>query len=587
MSKTFESKKKILDLLTHGARTPTDISRQIGLSPSTVSQHLKELKETGRIEEFQDEHFRNIRYYRRVQNAPIISSNSAKFAAGALAIAILAVLVISFAGHSAFATAPANQTSNVGIFITDPPQVPSETQSLIVSYSSLKVQVTNNSGTFWETINGSGSVDLLSLVNFTKNLSTFKLANNSVIDRLSLTIYNASITVNGTTYPVVISNKNVSVKVFYNSQSSTPFDILLDMFPTVSAVISGNQTIFVMAPSATASTIVKKDNPYYQNEKSGQPVRLNYQEEQALDQSRPKISISNASISTSGNQSNISIEVADDSNQSTSILGVVILGNESYELNLNFSNSGTIIMPNPRIPYNATNPSPNATGWQNWRDAGSHSNYTPSGAYGDRILNISMRFNGSHQVYPGNYQTVKNNFGSNQVGTGNLVQSKGVNFRIWVNGSSMSYLMNNLSNVTVKGKMDWIMKSGGLDNVSLNFTGNVVSGRIVGDIRSANYIQSRLENFKSLNLFVAQNGTLLLPMQGIMHESESKYHALQFIGPYTGYNLSAGGIATLKYTGSLSLANGQFDIQFKPGQTYRIIVIGSGGAEAMTNVTAN
>ncbi len=558
MSKTFESKKKILDLLARGAKTPSDISRQLGLSPSTVSQHLRELRESGKVEEFQDEHFKNIKYYRRAENLPILSSSAAKFTAGVLVIAVLALLVVSFVGHNTVITAPtgaANQTSNVGIFITDPPQVPSGTQSLIVSYSSLKAQITNNSGTFWDSINGSGSINLISLVNFTKNLTTFKLPSNSIIDRLSLTISNASITVNGTTYPVVVTNNNVSVKVFYNSQNNIPFDILFDMFPTVSAVISKNQTIFVMAPSATAATIGKKDNPYYQNAK-GQPAHLNYQEELALNQSRSKISIVNASISTSGNQSSISIELADDSNQSSTILGVVILGNESYELKLNLSNnSARMMMPNPRIPYNATNPNSNATRWQNWRNAGSNSNYTPSGA--------------------------------DEGGSENFSPSQGGDLRIWVNGSSMNYLMNNLSNGTVKGKINWIIRARGFGNLSANFTGNVLFGHIVADIRSANYIQSRLEDFKTLNLFVAQNGTLLLPMSRMMYGPAPNGPESSLIGPNAGYNLSAGRMTTLKYSGSLSLGNGQLGIQFKPGDTYQIIVIGSGYAYANINVTAS
>lgn len=201
LSKTYETKKKILDILRHGAKTPTDISKQLDLSPSTVSQHLKELKENGRIEEFQDEHFKNIKYFKRLEQPSIFASSTSKIAIGAFAIILVAALMISFGGRTLAANTFSNQNNSVGIFMTDPPQVPSGTQSLIVSYSSLKVQITNRSGTFWDFVNGSGSINLLSLVNFTKNLTTFKLPSNSIVDRLSLNITNANITVNGITYP--------------------------------------------------------------------------------------------------------------------------------------------------------------------------------------------------------------------------------------------------------------------------------------------------------------------------------------------------------------------------------------------------
>ena len=591
MSKTFESKKKILDLLKQGATTPTNISRQLGLSPSTVSQHLKELKETGRIEEFQDEHFKNIKYYRRLKNPSILNSGALKYATVVLAIAILALLFMPFRSQGTVAVTYPNRTNSVGIFLTDPPQVPSGTQALVVSYSSLKIQVTNRSGTFWDSVNGSGSVNLLSLVNFSKDVASFNLPSNSIVDKLSLNITNASITVNGTTYPVVVSDKSIAVKVFQSSQNNTPFDILFDMFPTVSAVISGNETVFIMSPSATAAAIVKANNPYYQQQVlgargvySGQAlglVRLSKQEQMELNQSRSKITITGASINTSGNQTSISISVLDNSNQSTTLLGVVIYGNESYALNLNFSDNETrSMMPNINVPYITTNPDPNTTRWPQGAgirvNASANANFTPSSAYVQGPIPNPVGQEGGYGSRQGSLSI-----------RGVLHQQ---NISLRLNNSVTDVLMQNLSNVAVEARINGIIRAIGFVNLSTNQTGNAIFGHIIEDINLANYVRSRLDTFKMLNLFAAQNGTLLLPMPQMMHwhgVAVGHYHGGRGAVFEPGYNLSAGRKATLKYNGSLSLGNGHLVIQFKPGQKYEIMVIGTGCAFASINVTAS
>jgi len=600
LSKTFETKKKILDILRQGAKTPGDISKLLGLSPSTVSQHLKELKENGRIEELQDEHFKNIKYYKRLENPSIFASNTSKVAIGAFAIILLAALVISFVGRAPTVNISSNQTNSVGIFMTDPPQVPSDTQSLIVSYSSLKVQITNSSGTFWDSINGSGSVDLLSLVNFTKNLTAFKLPINSTVDRLSLGIANATITVNGTAYPVVITDPNVSVKVFYGSKNGTAFDILFDMFPTVSEVITGNQTTFVMAPSATATTIGKSSNPYYQNNSGIRPqgpgqgpgfTRINGQEKLALNQSRSKITITGASINTSGNQTTISVEVADDSNQSTQLIEVAIFGNESYDLDLNLT--GNNLAQNSNAPYIAINTNSRADRWQGRPADANYAQYgNPNGgqmfngSYGSGTVNYS----GGLMPQPPNMTVPQVHDNDNHGGMWPGGASVSPNFiKIRLNDSSIASLMENLSNGTVKANINGMLRGRGFGNISANPMGNAIFNHIVGDISSADYIKSDMDRFRAIDFFVASNGTLTVPQPG-MFMPEPMIHG---VGPAAmenalpGYNLSSGETATLKYSGSLSLGNGSFGLQFKPGQTYRIMVTGTGCAFAIINVTAS
>jgi len=49
--RTMETKMSILEMLATKSKTLTDISRELGLSPSTVSQHLKELRMAGAIQQ--------------------------------------------------------------------------------------------------------------------------------------------------------------------------------------------------------------------------------------------------------------------------------------------------------------------------------------------------------------------------------------------------------------------------------------------------------------------------------------------------------------------------------------------------------
>ena len=64
MGKIWETKKEILKLLSDRAKTLTDISRELELAPSTVSQHLQELRTVGAIEMVDNPYVKKWKYYR-------------------------------------------------------------------------------------------------------------------------------------------------------------------------------------------------------------------------------------------------------------------------------------------------------------------------------------------------------------------------------------------------------------------------------------------------------------------------------------------------------------------------------------------
>ncbi len=64
MSRTFETKAMMLESLRAGRKTVTQLSKELGLSKATVSQHIAELRRMGEVIEDDNSHFRRIKYFR-------------------------------------------------------------------------------------------------------------------------------------------------------------------------------------------------------------------------------------------------------------------------------------------------------------------------------------------------------------------------------------------------------------------------------------------------------------------------------------------------------------------------------------------
>ncbi len=64
MGRTMETKGRILEMLSCEKKNLTELCAVLGLSPSTVSQHLHELKTQGAIYLVVDTHFRRYKYYK-------------------------------------------------------------------------------------------------------------------------------------------------------------------------------------------------------------------------------------------------------------------------------------------------------------------------------------------------------------------------------------------------------------------------------------------------------------------------------------------------------------------------------------------
>src|SRR5271156_2171032 len=112
MSKTLETKKKIFNLLKEKDMTITELSKELGLSTATVSEHVNDLVRAGAIEKIDNEHFRKLKYYK---TKDVINPMIAKYIIGAI------VLIAIFSGFYLYTTGriggtyPTNSTSAVAI----------------------------------------------------------------------------------------------------------------------------------------------------------------------------------------------------------------------------------------------------------------------------------------------------------------------------------------------------------------------------------------------------------------------------------------------------------------------------------------
>lgn len=90
MTKTLETKRKILQLLKKKEMTISELSSQLNLSTATVSQHMSELVRSGAIEKVDNQYFKKLKYYRTKQVTSPVAAQYVKYIVGAvIALALL------------------------------------------------------------------------------------------------------------------------------------------------------------------------------------------------------------------------------------------------------------------------------------------------------------------------------------------------------------------------------------------------------------------------------------------------------------------------------------------------------------------
>ncbi|EET90088.1 MAG: winged helix-turn-helix domain-containing protein [Candidatus Micrarchaeales archaeon] len=119
MSGTLDTKKKIVSMLRKKSMNITEISRDLGLSKATISQHISELEAMGVVEVINNPHYRKVKYYRVSSplgnNAEIANAGQQSSIAKILVPAVFAIALLVL-----FAFAVANESGKSGVPVPSP-----------------------------------------------------------------------------------------------------------------------------------------------------------------------------------------------------------------------------------------------------------------------------------------------------------------------------------------------------------------------------------------------------------------------------------------------------------------------------------
>ena len=245
MGKTGDTKKKIIEILRNGNKTLTDISNELDLAPSTVSQHLHELEISGTIKPVDADRPRKWKYY-ELSNRNNGFTNSIGFEYAKKIAVPLAVVALSVIAAFLFYRAPAAPSqlaaSSIAkeVYLAPGASVPKGSTIFTVSdapaiynISALVITVANASiqsrstGKRYSIPLQSNTFDLVKLRNISTILSGVNLSSGSY-DNLQLYVTNATAVVNGKNENVFLPSSKLTILGSFNINGSLSNWINLD-----------------------------------------------------------------------------------------------------------------------------------------------------------------------------------------------------------------------------------------------------------------------------------------------------------------------------------------------------------------------
>ena len=570
MSKTWSTKKKIISLLSNKQYNMTEISQLLGVAPSTVSQHLSELKSMGAITEIENSHIRKWKYYRSnpefdfnrfISGESMVVMQRVAFAIIALvAVGALAYYLTSSSRMAFLSAAP---SSGMIFSLTDPPQVPQGTNALFIGYSSLEARINSSSGTEWINSDGKGTLNLMGLVNVSQVIGSANVPTNTMISAVRFRITNATIVVNGTSYNVTLPNSVVTANITSGNRINGLSKTLIDMSPTVAEIYTNNATIFVLVPSVKAVVIPQESES--SNATLGAQVKLNETEDNALSHDQAGINVTSESLSMANNRTSFSVTVKNLGNSSETIKHVTLLGNLS------------VLIAAQQMAFNAPY-------------ASSHSD-RPSALSEDLALNTGITANaGGISIGVGGSTGTSGASDAASVGTTGTSSTTASNTTSTGSGSGLSVGIDtgkaNLSVFTgmkaennggaegIGGSVE--VKVGGsgpplveVNSSDINGLGIDINSTVEDELR----VGINAERTGSLTFVVSSNGQLVLPSTGADFEGN-------------GFTLAPGASETFTFNGTLVTGDGHLRLTPVAGDAYRVVVQGENGVSASSNVTA-
>lgn len=533
MSKTGETKKKILKIISKKAKTPGEISKELDLAASTVTEHLGELERMGAVAPVDNPFIKKWKYYRANPNFNIQGVSelrrpiSMPQIAGALVLVLGLIALLAIGMPALSASGASNQ---VVFSLTDPPSVPNGTQSLNITYSSLQahyVSAGNVSG--WVSGTGSGTLNLMSLINTSQVIGTGKVPANATIDMVRFAITSAQIAINNTVYNVTVPSGQLTSKVSGGGKVAANSSVLIDLSPVITTIFTQNSTIFVLVPSVKAVMIGNSTAAFHMGERHG----LTGREHQELNRTMPEISISSADLSVANNSTTkLTLTVKNNANKSITLRQVLLMGMPSVTVGENEPASGNFIV-------HVENREPMIQ------------------------LNGSMGPNG----FPSGFGNEGENENANARADNRTWMINGVRAEIEENGIAKTH-MPMMPNFSENG----------------TYTNMPMMPNVPGRLGQLVDIGAKVRLFRVLNFIVAQNGTLVLPrLSGGIGVTPM---VCDICTNSTGYVLAPGASVSLTFSGEILYANGEMKIVPTAGSKWQLVVSGEEGAHAQANVTA-
>ncbi len=623
MSKTGTTKNRILRLIGSGKKTLSEISAELRLAPSTVSQHLKELRIVGAIEEIENEHVKKWKYYRlNEQYAPnyqiigkakddvekeeinhnMINNRLIYYIIGGIAIVALGYFALTSFGpaQTAHTYTYSGTATNVPLRLTDPPHVPSGTSSLIVTYSSLGVRaVATNGSSSWIYSNAMGSVDLMSLINISQVIGSVGVGANDSIDMARFNITSATIDINGTEYNVTVPSQQITTKVTGSAKVNASSGVLLDFSPTVAAIYTNTSPIFVLVPSLRAIVVPNPSANYEVATGSetvasssantlvvGQKFELGSLERTDLESAAyQNLTIQNATIVAGNNGTvRVDITVKNSGSQSVQVDSIGVVGAEIPSI----------------IIQNCTRFQNQNCRYLVWSSGNAstmiHANSDQVGVVGGIFGNQSVMGIGVDQ---GNAQGIVSISGSqasaNSTYALNATASQGKRQDISIEISDGEKINGALGNIGDVGGVVFDNNALGVKILISNASAaNIINNSAVQINESAIYrlivpesegphvssnasidrpIQNSIVDYRAVFFTVESNGTLI-PRSFAHADAEGK----------SGFTIAPGASETFLYSGTITQGSG-LGISFVPGDAYRVIVQ-AGNGELSANVTS-
>jgi hypothetical protein len=223
----------------------------------------------------------------------------------------------------------AGQLAPLAIRLTDPPQVPSLTTSLNLTYSSIVLLVGEPTGTQGQLdtksvtvtpTGGSATLDLLKLQNVSQTIAVANLPNGSVLYSVTFTVTGIHIDVNKTVSSVSLATGGTSfdVTIAHPSEFRSGDFALLQLNPVIVDTPTGYQLI----PSSVG--VMGHGGG---NDQVGDEHQLTNSDNSSLGSARGNVSASIKTLSVSGNVTTLTVLVNNSASVPVSLEGIGLHGN--------------------------------------------------------------------------------------------------------------------------------------------------------------------------------------------------------------------------------------------------------------------